>query len=105
MSINEEQFVETVDVRELRQVRWPIIRFFASRFVDRLELQLRKRQLLATGRWKVIRAVPKREPSGEASTYVFDLYGTPASWPGGSRRVRSGAKSGLVPWTGVKGRW
>lgn len=78
MSRNDEQFVETVDVRELRQLRWPIIRLFASRFVDGLELQLRKRQLLATARWNMIRAVPQREPSGQASTHVFDLYGTPA---------------------------
>jgi hypothetical protein len=88
MSQNEEQFVETVDVRDLNQVRWPVIRFFASRYVDRLELQRRKRQLLATGRWEVIRAVPQREASGEASTQVFDLYGTPASSPDGSKSRR-----------------
>jgi hypothetical protein len=105
MSQNEEQFVETVDVRDVKQLRSPIIRFFASRFADQLTLELRKRQLLATGRWKLIRAVPRSEGSEEASTQVFDLYGTPASSPRSSGPSRRVPRSGLVPWTGPRRRW
>ena len=105
MSQNEEQYVETADVRQLRQVHWPIIRLFASHFVDQLELQLRKRQLLATGRWTVIRSVPQRELSGGASTHVFDLYGRAASSASRSHPRRFGARSGLVPWTSLRSRW
>jgi hypothetical protein len=52
----------------------------------------------------VIRAVPQRDASGEASAQVFDLYGTPASSPSDSSPRRRIARSGLVPWTSMRGR-
>ena len=98
MTKREEEFLGTVDVREHRQVHWPIIGVFARRFVDQLELRQYKRQLLATGRWKVIRAVPQRKPSGDLSTHVFDLFGTPESAPVGRQPRPRQPRSGLVPW-------
>jgi hypothetical protein len=44
----------------------------------------------------VIRSVPQREPSGGASTHMFDLYGRSASSASRSHPCRSGAGSGLA---------
>lgn len=73
-----EQFLETIDVRELNELRWPIVRLLAPSFVDRMELRRHNRRLLETGLWDRIRAVPYRHPDGKVSSQVFELYGTPA---------------------------
>jgi hypothetical protein len=68
-----EQFIGTVDVRTLHELDWPIFRLLAPTFVERLELRRYKRQLLVSGWWDRVRAVPH-----EDSSHVFDLYGVRA---------------------------
>jgi hypothetical protein len=74
-----EQFLETIDVRDLHELRWPIVRLLSPSFVDRMELRRHKQRLLETGRWDRIRAIPYRHSDGKVSTQVFELYGTPAA--------------------------
>jgi hypothetical protein len=78
MREQKQHFIETVDVRELRELDWPIVRLLAPSFVERLELRRYKRHLLASGQWDRIRAIPRRDSSGGVSPNVFDLYGVPA---------------------------
>ena len=78
MPEQKQHFIETVDVRELHELDWPIVRLLARSFVERLELRRYKRHLLASGQWGRIRAIPRRDSSGAVSPYVFDLYGVPA---------------------------
>ena len=73
-----ERFLGTVDVRELHELHWPILRLLSRSFVEQLELRRYKRQLLASGQWDRIRAVPHRDRSGQLSPHRFDLYGVPA---------------------------
>ncbi len=73
----QEQFIETVDVWQLRQLRWPILRFLARRFVEERELDRYVRTLLASGRWSWVRVVPQPgAPSARA--HVFQVYGRSA---------------------------
>ena len=91
MSQQTEDHLAAIDVRHLHEFDWPITRLLARPFVERLELQRYKRQLLASGRWERIRAVPHRDGSGEVSPHVFDLYGVPASdHAGGANASRIG---------------
>jgi hypothetical protein len=77
MSHRTEQFLGTVDVRQLQEYRWPIVRVFSSGFVDRLELRRHKQRLLETGQWDAIRSVPHRVDARRAASGVFDIYGVP----------------------------
>jgi hypothetical protein len=81
MTKPNDQFIETVDIRSLHELNWPIFRLLARSFVERLELQRYKRTLLSSGQWERIRAVPRAD-----RPYLFDLYGLPA--------VRAEAASG-----------
>jgi hypothetical protein len=78
MSQQTEQFLGTVDVRDLHEFDWPILRLLTPSFVERLELQCHKRRLLASERWDRIRAVPYRNADGKVSSHTFELYGVPA---------------------------
>ena len=80
---NTEQFIGTIDVRDLHEYRWPIVGVLARRFVDRLELRRHERKLLDSGQWTSIRCVPLRD--GSAS--VYELFGTPAEGAAGSDNV------------------
>src|SRR5207248_4258773 len=82
MSQLSEQFLGAIDVRELHELHWPIMRLLARSFVERLELQRYKRHLLASGRWNRVRAVPHRDRSAAVSPYLFDLYGVPVPQAG-----------------------
>jgi hypothetical protein len=77
----EEEYLGRVNVRDLGHRRWPIISALASRFVDRMELQRYQRRLLGSGKWKIVRAVPRRDESGVLSSHVFDVYAVPATNP------------------------
>src|ERR1051326_1469712 len=72
-----EHFLETVDVRDLNELRWPIVRLLAPAFVDRMELRRHKQRLLETGRWERIRAIPCRHSDGKVSTQVFERTALP----------------------------
>jgi hypothetical protein len=76
MSQGAEEFIETVDIRQLHERDSQILRLFAVSFLDRLAFGRYQRRLLATGRWERLRAEPRRDGESGASS-VFDLYGTP----------------------------
>lgn len=73
---SQEQFIGTVDVWQLRQVRWPFMRLLARHFVEEVELGRYMRRLLATGHWSAVRVVPRAHPA-QANAHVFDVYGQP----------------------------
>jgi hypothetical protein len=77
MTGSQEEFIETVDIWQLRQFRMPIMRFFAPDFVGHLELGRYLKQILATGRWRAVRVVPHLGGQGE-HLHRFDIYGEPA---------------------------
>jgi hypothetical protein len=79
MSYATERFLEAVDVRDLHEFDWPIVRLVSPSFVEHLELQRYKRRLLDSQRWDRIRAVPHRDAAGNVSSHRFELYGVPAS--------------------------
>lgn len=71
-----EEFIDTVDVHQLRtQPLWPIMRVFAPRFVDEVELNRYLRRVLASDRWSVVRVVPHVDERGMPSQHIFDVYG------------------------------
>jgi len=73
-----EEFIGTIDVWALRHVRWPLMNMLARKFVDTRELCAYERDLLASGRWAVVRTEPHIGDAGTASTHLFDVYGVPA---------------------------
>ena len=73
-----EEFIGTIDVWALRHVRWPLMNMLARKFVDTRELCAYERDLLASGRWAVVRTEPHIGDAGAASTHLFDVYGVPA---------------------------
>jgi len=77
MSVTEEMPIGSVDVWELHQYKWPILRVVARRAVDHLELTRYMRDLLSTQRWDRVRAVPHREADGRRSEHVYDIFGHP----------------------------
>jgi hypothetical protein len=78
----QEELIGTVDVWELKSgIRWMIMRAFARRFVEEVELGRYMRELLKTRQWSVVRVVPHINPQGLPSTHVFDVYGVPAVNP------------------------
>jgi len=82
-----EQFLGAVDVRELHELDWPIVRLVSPSFVEGLELQRYKRRLLDSHKWDRVRAVPYRDIDGNVSSHRFELYGVPAPSAGATARV------------------
>jgi hypothetical protein len=85
MSQNSEQFIGSIDVRNLHEYRWPIIGVLARRFVNRLELRRHERHLLDSGQWTSIRSAPLRDGTGS----VYELFGTPAEGAARSDNARA----------------
>jgi hypothetical protein len=75
---DQEQFIGTVDVWQLRQMRWPIMRFLTPGFVERLELERYMRDLLASHLWSSVRAEPHLDVAARRS-HVYEVYGRPPS--------------------------
>jgi hypothetical protein len=73
----QEEHIGSVNVWELHQFNWPILRVFARHSVDHLELARYLRGLLATGRWDLVRAIPVDTVDGHPSDHVFEIYGHP----------------------------
>jgi hypothetical protein len=73
-SVVHEEFIATVDVRQLHALRWPIMRALAPHFVEASELRHYLESTLSSGRWTCVRAVPSRR--SEAAGHVFDVFGT-----------------------------
>jgi hypothetical protein len=79
-SQSEEILIDTVDVSRLSSgIRWMIMRPFAPRFVEEVELGRYVRGLLATRRWSMVRVVPHQDEQGVPSRHVFDVFGVPAT--------------------------
>jgi hypothetical protein len=95
MPQQKKHFIGTVDVRELHELSWPIMRLLARSWVERLELRRYKRHLLASGQWDRIRAIPRRDSSGGVSPYLFDLHGVPAPRAGAVTAAEMSAALGL----------
>jgi hypothetical protein len=68
-------YIATLDVWQLRQLRWPIMRVFARRFVEQAELRRYLRELLAGGAWADVIAVPRDDDTVRREPHVFDIYG------------------------------
>jgi hypothetical protein len=89
MSRQQEEFIGTVDVTQLTSgIRWMIMRPFAPRFVEEVELGRHLRGLLATQRWSMVRVVPHRDERGVPSRHVFDIFGVPTTAGSAPRRAR-----------------
>ncbi len=74
-----EQFIETVDLGQLRSGSlWPVMRVLAPAFVEEIELGRYMRRLLATHRWSVVGVVPHADVHHLPSKHVFDVYAQPA---------------------------
>jgi hypothetical protein len=78
VSAGQEELIGTVDIGQLHETRWPIMRVLARRFVEEMETGRYIRTLLATQQWAVVRMVPRKTFKGVPSTRVFDVYGVPA---------------------------
>jgi hypothetical protein len=76
-----EERIGTVDVWRLHHFRAPIQRIVARHAIDRLELHRYLRDLLATRRWDVVRAVPQNEDDGQPSDHLYEVYGRTWSAP------------------------
>jgi hypothetical protein len=69
-----QEFIATVDVRQLHALRWPIMRALAPHFVEASELRHYLEDALRTGRWTCVRAVPSLH--ADYAGHVFDVFGT-----------------------------
>jgi hypothetical protein len=76
MAHTQDEFIETVDIWQLRQFRMPIMRFFAPDFVAQLELGRHLRKVLSSGKWRAVRVVPHTDEAHE-HVHRFDIYGEP----------------------------
>ncbi len=69
--------IGVLDVWQRRELRWPIMRVFAPRFVERAELRRYERELLESGQWADIVALPLEDVAYPREQHVFDIYGVP----------------------------
>lgn len=77
MPLSDEQFIAHVDTTLLHHLRRPILGVLARHHVEHLELRHYLDELLASGAWLSVRAVPH---PGDGSRPVdvateFDVYG------------------------------
>lgn len=78
MTLQGAEFIDTVDVSRLRSgIRWMIMRPFAPKLVQELELGRYLRELLQTRRWSVVHVEPHLDDYGTPSSHIFDVYGVP----------------------------
>lgn len=68
-------YIATLDVWQLRQLRWPIMRVFARRFVERAELRRYIRELLNGGEWADVVTLPRQDGAYAREPHLFDVYG------------------------------
>jgi hypothetical protein len=66
--------VATVDVRALDTLRWGPLRQLFPSFVEEIELGRFLKGLLKESACRAVQIEPHRDPSGAASTHVFDVY-------------------------------
>ncbi len=73
----EHVYIARLDVWQLRKLRWPIMRAFAPRYVERAELRRYQRELLESGQWAEVVAVPRDDTAHPREQHLFDIYGVP----------------------------
>ena len=73
----QAQFIETVDVCQLNRLRWPFMRLLTHAFVEEQELRRYEGELLASGRWALVRTVPHIDDGAapHPQAHMFDVYG------------------------------
>lgn len=89
MALSDEQFIAHVDTTLLHHLRWPILAILARHNVEHLELRYYLDELLASGTWLSVRAVPhpiQRCPA-DGVTSEFDIFGRPARSPTEARHI------------------
>ena len=59
MMHDQDELIETINLWQLRQVRWPLMRILSPHFVAEVELGRYMKRLLGGGRWSIIRVVPR----------------------------------------------
>jgi hypothetical protein len=98
MALSDEHFIAHVDTTQLHQLRWPILGILARHYVEHLELRHYLNELLASGAWLSVRAVPhptQRCPADGATT-EFDIFGRAPSSPGEARHIHVRRPSGMA---------
>jgi hypothetical protein len=70
-------YIGSFDVWQRRKLGWPIMRVFAPHFVERAELRRYERELLDSGLWTDIVAVPRQDTAYPREQHLFDIYGIP----------------------------
>jgi hypothetical protein len=92
MSQAAEEFIETVDIRQLHERYSQILRLFVGSFLDRLAFGCSQGRLLVTGRWERLRAEPRRDGRSGVSRSLSTSMGLRSSPVLGPPRVhRAGA--------------
>jgi hypothetical protein len=67
-----EQFIDTVDTRDLPQLSWPILEELCPGFVEQAKLHHHVQRLLASKRWRSVRVQPQPSPT---SWHLYSIYG------------------------------
>jgi hypothetical protein len=77
LGTSNEEFIATIDLWNLGQVRWPVLRALCRTYVEQRELRQFEHQLLATRRWNMVRCIPQTDPASAdgAAAHVFNVYG------------------------------
>ena len=71
----QAHFIETVDICQLNRLRWPFMRLLSHEFVEQQERGRYERELLASGRWSMVRTVPHVGDGARVQPHLFDVYG------------------------------
>jgi hypothetical protein len=77
VTLSDEQFIAHVDTTALHHLRRPILGVLARHHVEHLELRHFIDELLASGAWLSVRAVPHPSDASRsvAPATEFDVYG------------------------------
>jgi len=108
MAYPDEQFIAHVDTMLLHHLHWPILGLLTRHYVEHLELRYHLDELLASGTWLTVRAVPHPTrpcPAGGTTT-EFDIFGRAPSSADEARHIHvrrpshvAGARTKSAPHT------
>ena len=73
-SQDSRELLATVDARTLETIRWGPLRQLFPKFVEEIELGRYLKRLLATSQCRAVQIEPHRDPSGQLSSHVFDVF-------------------------------
>ena len=72
MNTQVEQFIESVDTRDLPRLSWPIVEELCPGFVEQTKLRHHVERLLASKHWRSVRVRPQSTPM---SWHLYSIYG------------------------------